>query len=789
MSAHGNQQHVRERVLTGRAKPFVKTTVRSGPVPPSGQNSETPSQPSRDARGVVDREALTAMQREFDAAFFRGLYRDLCENIASTDASLLFAVYLGKVKSRACDPNADFSESAYLNANSDVKDALQAGSLLCGFEHWVRFGRKEGRTSAASRVGMADRNMTPDMQRLLEAIDCRHIVNEYGAILSLSTDADDIQVFRAYLENVREMQLDPNGQFSESYYLERNPDVKGSVKAGVHICGFHHWVVRGREEGRTHRPPGAWSDLIKPRTEMTDDKRLLFRNLFDAEFYTAAYFTKAKDRPRNVFDYFITKGLQLGHVPLPPDRFDEAFYLSYYCDVSEAKLNGDIPSGYYHFALAGSGEGRQPVHDAGRLLASKLGDAAHPVGLSQVHVISDRLRPLNMRIDDSRAVTLNVFVPTLDADLMFGGYIAFLQFVCRLIENGHRVRFLVLEDYYDNRDWLLRNLTMRVRWFNAFREAEFVNCTRKLEPVEFNSEDLCVAYSTWTMHDAWSVARRLRRQKVLFFIQEYEPVFNANDSFHFIAAGAYRIPHVAIFNSTFLEDCFKTNKIGVFADQGGGEFVTFSHALAAVSPDPAVIADPNRTRRLLCYARPEKHAGRNLFEISVLAIRTALSQGVFVGDWTFHGIGSLGRAYEVDLGGGHSMNITPRLAQNEYETLLRTFDVGLSLMWAPHPSVLPFELARAGVVTVTNEYGVRTRRRLSKFGFNLVGGEPTIDGIADALRIAAERSYDVQARLKGAAFDWPTSWDEVFGPRFMASLERKFSMLKSRTRRIDSPAA
>jgi hypothetical protein len=192
---------------------------------------------------------------------------------------------------------------------------------------------------------------------------------------------------------------------------------------------------------------------------------------------------------------------------------------------------------------------------------------------------------------------------------------------------------------------------------------------------------------------------------------------------------------------------------------------------------------------LLCYARPEKHAGRNLFEISVLAIRTALSQGVFVGDWTFHGIGSLGRAYEVDLGGGHSMNITPRLAQNEYETLLRTFDVGLSLMWAPHPSVLPFELARAGVVTVTNEYGVRTRRRLSKFGFNLVGGEPTIDGIADALRIAAERSYDVQARLKGAAFDWPTSWDEVFGPRFMASLERKFSMLKSRTRRIDSPAA
>lgn len=771
MSAHEKQRPLTIRVSQS-APPLAPPARKKSVLFPNG---------NAQAVRVVDPDSSVRLQREFDPAFFFATYPDLCASIDPADTSLFFTAYLAHVKSHACDPNRDFSERAYLNSNSDVKLALQSGSLICGFEHWIRFGRTECRASVASQTGLQGPQISKDMQHLLDAMDCRHIIDRYGTILNVSTDADEIKVFNAYLDNVREMQLDPNEQFSESYYLERNPDVKGSVKAGTHLCGFHHWVTRGRDEGRTHRPPGAWSDLIKPQTGVGKDKRNLFTNFFDADFYTRTYFRDAKQPPRDVFDYFIKKGLQAGHVPLPPDRFDEDFYVSYYVDVSDAKLSGEIPSGYYHFVLAGSGEGRQPVHDAGRLLASKLGDAAIPVGLSQIHVISDRLQPMNMTIDDKRPVTLNVFIPSLDADLMFGGYIAFLHFVCRLIENGHRIRFLVLEDYYGNRDWLLRNLSVRGRWLDAFRDAEFVNCTTKKQSIAFNSNDLCIAYSTWTTHDAWSVARHLRRHKVLFFIQEYEPVFNANDAFHFVATSAYRIPHVAIFNSGFLEDFFKSNKIGVFAEGGGGEFLTFSHALAAVSPDPVIMQTQDRPRRLICYARPEKHAGRNLFEISVLAIRTALSHGAFVGDWTFHGIGSLGRDYEVDLGAGHSMNITPRLVQSEYETLLRTFDVGLSLMWAPHPSVLPFELARAGVVTVTNEYGVRTRRRLSKFGFNLVCGEPTIEGIATALGIAAERSFNVQARLKGASLDWPTDWDDVFGPRFMANLETKFAISPART--------
>jgi beta-1,2-rhamnosyltransferase WsaF-like protein len=466
---------------------------------------------------------------------------------------------------------------------------------------------------------------------------------------------------------------------------------------------------------------------------------------------------------------------------VPPEIFDEDFYLSYYPDVRAAKLQGDIPSGYYHYVVAGRGEDRSPVHAAGRLIKKKLGDAAEPVALSNVHSISDRLRPLKVKISSFRPVVLNVFVPTLDPDLMFGGYIAFLNFLVRVIEAGHRVRLLVLEDGWNSLEWFVCCLKdTRPRWVTAIGSAEFLNCTRKDLEVEFNRDDLCVAYSTWTMHDATSVAQRLRRKEPLFFIQEYEPAFNANDAFQFMTAAAYRLPHVAIFNSILLRDYFRHHRIGVFSRPDGRSLV-FSHALSSPLPSLSAMNKPGRPRRLICYARPEKHAGRNLFEITILALKKAIMNGVFPASWTFCGIGSLGHEYEVDLGRGRSMTIIPKLPQHEYEALLRSFDVGLSLMWAPHPSVLPFEFARAGIVTVTNEYGVRTKERLGKFGFNIVGAEPTIDSIAAALGIAVNRSADTQTRMKAAAFESPSDWDEVFNVKFLASLERVFGLAATRT--------
>ena len=46
-------------------------------------------------------------------------------------------------------PNAAFDEEFYLSANPDVAKCVQAGLFLCGFDHYIRQGRVEGRTVQA----------------------------------------------------------------------------------------------------------------------------------------------------------------------------------------------------------------------------------------------------------------------------------------------------------------------------------------------------------------------------------------------------------------------------------------------------------------------------------------------------------------------------------------------------------------------------------------------------------------------------------------------------------------
>ena len=107
----------------------------------------------------------------------------------------------------------------------------------------------------------------------------------------------------------------------------------------------------------------------------------------------------------------------------------------------------------------------------------------------------------------------------------------------------------------------------------------------------------------------------------------------------------------------------------------------------------------------------------------------------------------------------------PRLLQNlrwpEYAALVRQADLGLGLMYTPHPSYPPLDLAASGAVAVTNRYG--RKRSLAQYSANIlcVGGalELLIEGIAQGVRLAGDlptrrRNY-VQ---NGLARDWAASF-------------------------------
>jgi hypothetical protein len=139
-------------------------------------------------------------------------------------------------------------------------------------------------------------------------------------------------------------------------------------------------------------------------------------------------------------------------------------------------------------------------------------------------------------------------------------------------------------------------------------------------------------------------------------------------------------------------------------------------------------------------------------------------------NWKFRGIGSINVAETLELATGVPIEILPKMSLQEYIDVLPNFDVGLSLMLTPHPSLVPLEMASAGMCTVTNTFANKTADRLTAISTNLIGVAPTVDAIRDGLREASSRVHDIDARLAGAHVHWPIDWASAFPLETMKKL-------------------
>jgi hypothetical protein len=114
------------------------------------------------------------------------------------------------------------------------------------------------------------------------------------------------------------------------------------------------------------------------------------------------------------------------------------------------------------------------------------------------------------------------------------------------------------------------------------------------------------------------------------------------------------------------------------------------------------------------------------------------------------------------------MELLPRAAEAAYGDVLREHDVGLALMYTPHPSLVPIEMAAAGMLTVTNSFENKTAEALTAISPNLIVAEPSVERVADALCEAAAGVEDVERRTAGSRVRWSRDWDESFGDELLA---------------------
>jgi hypothetical protein len=385
----------------------------------------------------------------------------------------------------------------------------------------------------------------------------------------------------------------------------------------------------------------------------------------------------------------------------------------------------------------------------------------------QLREIAEKIAPLRLAPRDDAPRRINLLVPTIDLRHLFGGYIAKFNLAKRLAARGLRVRIVTV----DPTPPLPHDWTRQVESYSGLDglfDAVEIAFGRDSAGLDVSRADAFVATTWWTAHVAHAALRELGGERFLYLIQEYEPFTFPMGTYAALAEESYRLPHAALFSTELLRDYFRAHRLGVYAG-GDGEALAFRNAITAIEPPAAAELAGRTTRRLLFYARPEPHAARNMFELGALALGRAAARGAFQG-WSLRGIGTVASRRRLDLGGGASLELLPRTPQHDYAALLRGHDVGLALMYTPHPSLVPLEMASAGMLTVTNTFENKTAEALAAISPNLIAAEPSIVAVAEALCGAAAAAEDVARRVRGSEVDWSRDWDRTFDDELLARI-------------------
>ncbi|MBN2645388.1 MAG: hypothetical protein JXR59_07945 [Desulfuromonadaceae bacterium] len=351
--------------------------------------------------------------------------------------------------------------------------------------------------------------------------------------------------------------------------------------------------------------------------------------------------------------------------------------------------------------------------------------------------------PITCRLSSFSQLRLNLLVPALDIQHLFGGIATALSlFEALVAEVGlDHVRIILTDqqrfEHANNpafADWDVRTLDQEDRPGRCIVAAG----DRHARSLAVGPGDRFVATAWWTALSAraiqdWQAATCQLPQpaKYLYLIQDYEPGFYPWSSRYALAESTYHDAErfMALFNTSLLQRYFI---------QMGYRFPQ-AHAFEPVL-HPSLRQQRKRLqgqakeRRLLVYGRPG--VARNAFELTVMALRAWVARGGGAG-WRFVSAGEAHPA--IQLGPDCQLTALGKLSLEQYASELSRAAVGLSLMISPHPSYPPLEMAAFGLQVVSNSYGPKD---LSELHPAILTVQPlTPAAIAEKLDLAAQRAF------------------------------------------------
>lgn len=367
-------------------------------------------------------------------------------------------------------------------------------------------------------------------------------------------------------------------------------------------------------------------------------------------------------------------------------------------------------------------------------------------------------------VDPERPLTINILVPAFDFNSISAGFFGVFQ-IALFIKRAtpHNVRLVLFDNFFFDINKARAKIQGYPGMERLFDDLEVDYVGERKHPLRVSPEDNCVATVWYSAYFANKIMSMIGSNKrFLYLIQDYETNFYPGSSSSVVANESYKFNYSALFSSESLKDFFAFNDIGGINTRGL-PFIHFNNACSANLLEPEEFASIHKKkakRRLVFYSRPV--VDRNMFELTAKVIIAAYKNGIFdPSEWECIGMG-LGEC-TLQLTNDYQSVCMPRMNLSEYIQSVASFDVCLTLMASPHPSLIPMDLAGSGAIVVTNTFATKNNQFLESICGNIIPSEPTFSALLTALKKAKDASYNLEERYRRAAtMQYPRSWDQTF---------------------------
>lgn len=348
---------------------------------------------------------------------------------------------------------------------------------------------------------------------------------------------------------------------------------------------------------------------------------------------------------------------------------------------------------------------------------------------------------------------VSMVTDSINAGSLFGGVGTAMILAALLAQRRHaRLRIVTRGDraHADNLDAILA-----LYGIVTAGDVEFVFAppgTRR--PIEVAPDELFLTTSWWTTA---ATLGGVSADQILYLLQEDERMFYPLGDDHLQCSRVLADPRLrlAVNTSLLLQHLDATGIPGLAA-----RALAFEPAFPASVYRRRAPAQTGAKRRLLFYARPS-HL-RNLFHFGLEVLDQAVTRGIVdLARWDIELVGLHIPPLRFD--NGYVPLRHEGLGWQAYADLVGRTDLGLTLMYTPHPSYPPLDLAASGAVAITNRFGSKTS--LERYSTNILCADLDLEAMLQAMRAGiALAEDDTERARRHAANRLATDWPQTLAP-------------------------